>query len=119
MKHQHFIPRSYLRNFAEERNDKFFIDAKFLQSGTIKNNISVNDICVDKNIYTIPNAADDKYKLEKFYAENVDSAFPEVHRLLTNSSTTFVSPEQRQKIIYVTMSLYFRTPKFLNLQNIF
>jgi hypothetical protein len=119
MQHQHFIPKSYLRNFAEGDGDgKYFVDAKFKKDSQIKKRLSITDICVSKNIYTLPNSpADDKFKLEKFYAANVDQIYPEVYALLINPSITFISAEQRQKIIYTTMSLYFRTPKFLNLHN--
>jgi Protein of unknown function (DUF4238) len=116
-KHQHFIPRTYLRNFAIEKDGKFFVQAKAKNDEKPKERLlSIKDICVEKNLYTIPHAEEfDKYAIEKYYAENVDAIYPEVYELLTNPKVTTISDEQREKIISTTLSLYFRTPKFLNI----
>jgi hypothetical protein len=53
MQHQHFIPRVYLKNFAEKTNDKFFLDVKFKDSGSIKKRLSIKNVAVDKNLYTL------------------------------------------------------------------
>ena len=115
-KHQHFIPQSYLKNFSEKREDKFFVEGKLRGEDAPKPKpISIKDICVDKNLYTMPLVeGEDKYKLEKFYATNVDAVYPEVHGILTDPNTTTLTKKQREKIIMTTMSLFFRTPKFLN-----
>ena len=117
-KRQHFIPRSYLNNFAiEEQTDTFFVFAKRRNEDKGKK-ISTKDLCVNKNLYTLP--SDDKIKkfaIENFYGDNVDSIFPEVYRILTNENTIHIDFDTRLKIINTALSLYFRTPKFLNKQN--
>ena len=115
-KHQHFIPKSYLKNFAVKKGDKFFVEGKRKDEEKPKENlISIRDICVDKNLYTIPHIeGDDKFEIEKYYAENIDAVYPEVYALLTNPDITYITAEQRGQIIMTTMSLFFRTPKFLN-----
>jgi len=115
-KHQHFIPRSYLKNFAVNQDDKLLVEAKLRDESTPKKDlISIKDICVNKNIYTIPNKeGDEKYALEKYYASEIDEVYPEVYELLVNPKISKISVEQRGKIIRTTMSLFFRTPKFLN-----
>jgi len=114
---QHFIPRSYLNNFAERDNDKYFIHAKRSGSENILN-LSTKDICVDKNLYTIPTEDEKKkFDIEHFYADKVDGVFPEVYKLLTDKTIYSIDFESRLKVISTALSLYFRTPKFLNLQN--
>lgn len=115
---QHFIPQSYLRNFALNEGDKYFVEIKQKGFDDIKEKISVKDICVEKNIYTIQGIeTDKKYDLEKFYASNVDSVYPEVYKLLTDPETVTINEEQKKKILLTITSLFFRTPKFLNLNN--
>jgi hypothetical protein len=116
-KHQHFIPKSYLKNFAQQEQGKFFVEAKLKSEDKPKEKLlSIQDICVDKNLYTIPHAqGDDKYKIERYYAENIDAVYPEIYALLTDSSITYITLKQRAEIVMTTMSLFFRTPKFLNL----
>jgi hypothetical protein len=114
---QHFIPRSYLNNFADSENDKFFIHAKRSGSDRILR-LSTKDICVDKNLYTIPTEDEKKcFDIEHFYADKIDSVFPEVFKLLKDKTVNSIGFETRLKIIAAALSLYFRTPKFLNIQN--
>ena len=116
-KHQHFIPKSYLKNFAVSQDDKFFVEAKLKDDDKPKDKLlSIRNICVNKNLYTLPHTGgDDKYALEKYYAENIDGVYPEVYEMLTDPKKTFITTKQRAKIVMTTMSLFFRTPKFLNL----
>lgn len=116
-KRQHFIPKSYLKNFAVADGDKFFVEAKQKSEPRPKDKLlSTRDICVDKNLYTLPFTIGDgdKYYLEKFYAKEIDGIYPDVYKLLTNPDITFITPKQRAQIVMTTMSLFFRTPKFLN-----
>ena len=115
-KHQHYIPKSYLKNFALTQDDKFFVEAKLKDEDAPKERLlSIRDICVEKNLYTLPHIdGEDKYSLEKYYAENIDAVYPEVYELLTDSTRSFITTKQRTQIVMTTMSLFFRTPKFLN-----
>jgi len=118
---QHYIPRSYLKNFAlEGKKGKQFVDVYKLDDKILLKNINTKDICFKKNIYTIPAELDEtKYALEKHYAEHVDSEFPKIYKLLTDENVLVVTHKQKKQILYVFLSLYFRTPKILNLQNEF
>lgn len=111
---QHFIPRSYLRNFAEARGNEYYVEASNKDGAKIFG-VNIKDICVEKNLYTYPPDATsdgDPYWMEKFFANNADGPYPEVYDLLVNSSRTHITKEERKKILYTTLSLYFRTPRF-------
>lgn len=113
--HQHFIPKSYLNNFAISEDDKNFISAKNRDKDNIIT-VSTRDICVDKNLYTLP-ASENKFAIEHFYADNIDGKFPEVYRMLIDKTTNDIDIQTKVDIISVALSLYFRTPKFLNQEN--
>lgn len=114
--HQHFIPKSYLKNFALKKDNAFLVEAKLKSDKKPKNElISITDICVNKNLYTLPNRnGDEKYALEDFYAREIDEVYPEVYNWLIDPKKTTITSDERGKIIMTTMSLFFRTPKFLN-----
>ncbi len=117
-KRQHFIPQSYLRNFAIRDKDKAFVEVMNIDSGEMQFPFSVKNLCVSKNLYTLPHLGEeDKYRVEHFYAENVDAIYPEVYELLTNDLVVKISDEDRMKILSTTLSLYFRTPIFLDSKN--
>jgi len=115
--HQHFIPRSYLRNFAQQEKDKRFVDAVEISTKR-KIHISTKDICVKKGLYTLPKTSNkDPYTLEKYYAAHVDDVYPDVYKLLLDKGVTSISGKQKHKILNTLLSLYFRTPKFLHAHN--
>nr|WP_293295861.1 DUF4238 domain-containing protein [Allomuricauda sp.] len=118
---QHYIPRSYLKNFGVEgKKGNYFVDAYRLEDDLLLEQISTKSICFKKNLYTIPNAdIDKKFALEHHYAEHVDAEFPKIYKLLVDESVKVLTAEQNKQILYVCLSLYFRTPRFLNHQNAF
>lgn len=113
--HQHFIPKSYLNNFAISEDDKNFISAKDRDKDKVIT-VSTRDICVDKNLYTLPQN-ENKFAIEHFYADNIDGKFPEVYKMLIEKTTNDIDIQTKVNIISVALSLYFRTPKFLNQEN--
>lgn len=115
-KHQHFVPKSYLKNFAKRgTKDKKFVEAMEVTTNQF-NIFSIKDICVRKGLYT-DIRREDPYYLEKYYASNVDDLYQEVYEMLVDKSLTRISVKNKKKIIYTISSLYFRTPKFLNALN--
>jgi len=114
---QHFIPRSYLNNFGTSNDGKNFIGAKNKESEKIIN-VSTKDICVEKNLYTLPEVeGQNKFAIEHFYGDNIDGKFPKVYKILTDRNINDIDLETKELIISVALSLYFRTPKFLNQEN--
>jgi len=117
-KHQHFIPKSFLRQFAlKNERDKYLIDTLMRGNAEITT-LTTTQVCVQKNIYTFPEGADgDRFALEKRYAVEVDAVYPEVYALLSDQTVHELTLEQKSKILNTVLSLYFRTPFFLNGQN--
>lgn len=120
--HQHFIPKSYLKNFAyhqwnkKQKKPKRFVDVVDIQTRS-KKYLSVGDVCVKSGLYTLSTKNGDPYKLEKYYAEHVDALFPEVYDMLVDKKITHLSKSDKAKVLHIFLSLYFRTPKFLNFQH--
>tara|TARA_R110000744_G_scaffold56588_1_gene119328 strand:- start:197 stop:1300 length:1104 start_codon:yes stop_codon:yes gene_type:complete len=114
---QHYIPRSYLKNFGVEgKKGKYFVDVYRLEHNHLLEQIDIRDICFQKNLYTLPvDSEDKKYALEKYYAEHVDSEYPKVYKLLVDETLQYVDAKQKLQILYVCLSLYFRTPKMLDM----
>lgn len=113
--HQHFIPKSYLNNFATNKEGKNFISAKDKEKDEVIT-VSTRHICVHKNLYTLPKS-ENKFAIEHFYADKIDGVFPEVYKILTDKTIGDIDSQTKAKIISVALSLYFRTPKFLNQEN--
>lgn len=115
-KHQHFIPQTYLRKFAHFiKEDTYLVDVYNKQDNKTKSNISVKDVCVDTDLYTLNHLpGDEKYRIEDFFNENIESNYPKIYDLLVKKKKKFITGEERTLILYTTLSMYFRTPKVLN-----
>lgn len=112
---QHYIPRSYLKYFATQKGDKYFVDVLMKSDQPKILTLSTKDICLEKNLYTFPAVADsDRFAMEKFYAGQVDSVYPEVYSMLVDTAINGISMEDKRKILNTVLSMYFRTPHALN-----
>jgi hypothetical protein len=122
VKNQHYIPRSYLKNFGYLVNTytrpNGHIDEKWsihnIENGSdIKPN-STKKICTVDYLYDLPLVSPEFIQaIEKGYGERVDKHYKEVTKFVTNDNAMELSEDMRQKILLCTLSLYFRTPRYI------
>lgn len=114
---QHYIPRSYLKNFG------FLVNAKkrrwsvyAMENGGEIERRTTENICAVEYLYDLPFATgEERQFLEHAYEEYADRHFTEITEFVNNDSNLSLSPEMREKILKSCLSLYFRTPKFVDL----
>jgi len=120
VKNQHYIPRSYLKNFgylvSEYTRPSGKVDKKYSihnieKGGDIKVN-STKKVYKMEYLYDLP-FADEQHRqfIEKAYDREVDRHFAEVTEFISDESRNTLSDEMRGKLLKCTLSLYFRTPK--------
>lgn len=111
-KNHHYIPQAYLRNFSTERNGEYYVYVRYKKEKFHETNI--RNICSENYFYTIPNEiGPNKNLIEKFYADNIDNSYTEISKLITDDNIKSITDEQRKKILFGIINLYFRTPRFL------
>lgn len=119
---QHYVPRTYLKHFATERNGGYFIKALPIanfQADKI-HEISVANVCLQKDVYTMPGETDEeRMGLEKFYADNFESQYDTIYQLLTDPEKTTVTDEERTLIISTVVTMFYRTTKWISQHNEF
>jgi len=115
-KHQHFIPKTYLKKFARTRDKGIFLlDAYDKINNEIKTDLSVRDVCVETDLYTLKYLkGKEKYKIENFFSDNIETHYPKVYNLLVKEKKEYITGKERAFILNTTLSMYFRTPKVLN-----
>jgi hypothetical protein len=114
-KHQHFIPRSYLKNFAEKRDEQYWVDTVMRGEQQQIKTLPITSVCVQKNLYTLAvRDGEDRFAIEKYYASEVDGVYPAVYRMLADKSVSLITTEEKHRILNTILSLFFRTPRFLN-----
>lgn len=77
---------------------------------------TTENICSVDYLYDLPFASgEERQFLEHAYEELADRHFTEITEFITNDSKEVLSVEMREKILKSCLSLYFRTPKFVDL----
>lgn len=114
---QHYIPKSYLKNFGflvNPRKKKWSVYA--MENGGEIERRTTENICAVEYLYDLPFASEDERQfLEHAYEKHADRHFTEITEFITNDSKIILSNEMREKILKACLSLYFRTPKFVDL----
>ncbi len=114
---QHYIPRSYLKNFG------FLVNAKkkkwslyaMINGGEIERR-TTESICAVDYLYDLPLLdGEERQFLEHAYEEHADRHFSEITKFITDDSNLILTDEMRIKILKSCLSLYYRTPKFVEL----
>ncbi|MCP1301262.1 DUF4238 domain-containing protein [Chryseobacterium sp. S0630] len=112
-KHQHFIPRTYLKYFKNSP-DSELINA-FNKENNVYKDIGLKDVCVEKNFYTLKHLkGEDSLVIEEYFDKEIERKFDKIYNLLITQKLRTVDIEQKLDILKVTLSMYFRTPKKLN-----
>ena len=113
---QHFVPRVYLKHFAEKKENEYFIDV-FDKKLEKYFNTNIKMICAEKNLYTLKQNSKiigDKFVIEKMYSNYIEPLYLKSYNILTDDAITTISNTERAEIIIGIFQLYMRNPKHLN-----
>jgi len=117
VKRQHFVPRTFLDKFSEQRGNEYFIEAKNTKAQSPNFNTNIKNVCVKRHLYTInfANATkDEQMLLENFYNTQFEAGYNEIYQLLIDPDVVQITQEQKEKIISTVISMYSRVAKWLN-----
>lgn len=122
VKRQHYVPRTYLKHFSTGRSEEYFIKAlptaDCREEKIIEMNIS--NVCLQKDLYTMPgDTAEKRMLIEKFYSDNYEAHYNKIYEILIDPSKRKLSDEERELIISTVVTMFYRTTKWVNLQNDF
>jgi hypothetical protein len=122
VKRQHYVPRTYMKNFSEQRGDNFFIKALPINN-CVEEKIyktAISNICVQTGLYTLPGETEEQRMLiEKFYSENYEKYYNEVYGILTNPEKKTITEQERELIISTVVTMLYRTTKWISQHNSF
>ena len=111
---QHFVPRTYLKRFAEKKGSGHYnIKAIPINDLKVEAMIERNtkSICYENNLYTQPGStAEEKMLVENFYSEALEDKYEQVYAMLTDPSKKEVTNEERELVIATVATMYYRVP---------
>ena len=114
-KRQHLVPRCYLKKFGTNQKEKWFVDAYDKTKDSQIFPVNVNNICVEREFYTVENLPDDKKRfIEHMFASTIEKDYGEVYEALIKNKEMKLSQRLRVSLIRFVVSQFFRTSKFTN-----
>lgn len=122
VKRQHYVPRTYMKNFSRQQGSEFYIKA-LPSANCIDGAIyeaSTSNVCLQRKLYTLPGETEEQRMLiEKFYSDNYEAYYNEVYEILTDPTKTKLTEAERELIISTVVTMFYRTTKWKNQHNIF
>lgn len=122
VKRQHYVPRTYLKNFSVERKEQYYIKALSVTDCVEKNiyETSVANVCVENHLYTLPgDTLEERMLIEKFYSENLETHYSKIYSLLTDPNKKTITDAERELIISTVVTMFYRTTKWITQHNNF
>ncbi|MBK7883429.1 MAG: DUF4238 domain-containing protein [Chitinophagaceae bacterium] len=113
---QHFVPRTYLKHFAEKKGS-----AHYNIIVTPKNNLNAEaiferntkSICYQKHLYTQPGStAEEKMLLETFYSQALEDKYQQIYALLVDPDKNELTEEERELVISTVATMFYRVPNW-------
>ena len=122
VKRQHYVPRTYLKNFSTKRGEEFYIKAlpsnNCIDDAIYESNTS--NVCLQKKLYTLPGETEQQRMLiEKFYSDNYETYYNDIYAILTDSTKKKLTEDERELIISTVVTMFYRTTKWINQHNDF
>jgi len=117
---QHFVPRTYLKNFGYKKKDNFYVNV-FPKNQSIGNMFESNikKICAENHLYTLRGDIKSRQLLENIYSKIFENEYSELFDILTNDNIFEITFDMKKSIISVIITMFYRTKKWLNEINSF
>jgi hypothetical protein len=115
-KRHHFVPITYLKNFAFERKAGEF-SIHFKKKEVLENGgtgcTNIRNLCVESKLYSLPGlTSEEQLIVETFYNDAYEKGWTSVYEKLVDEKVVTITPEDRRLIIGMVSSLYFRNRKW-------
>lgn len=119
-KKQHFVPRTYLKNFGSKKNDDFYVNVlpKNRSIGNLFES-NIKNICAENHLYTLSGNIETRQLLENIYSNVFENEYVNLFNILTNDNIHEITFEKKKSIVSAIITMFYRTKKWLNEINSF
>lgn len=109
---QHYVPRSYLKHFADSKGKEFFVDVYDKNENRFFHT-NIKNICSEIDLYTLQKdnpITQDLFAIERIYSNGLEPLYIKAYEILTNQSIGVISQVQRVEILLGIFQLFVRNP---------
>jgi len=115
-KNHHFIPKTYLKNFAFRKNDDYFINISKKDEASDKIvESNINDICAENHLLEPVEKGKSKQKLEDIYTDVFENHYDKLFSVLTDDKVLEITDDMKKSIVSAVVTMFYRTKKWSDL----
>lgn len=115
-KKHHFVPKTYLKNFATFKIDEYYVNVlkkdepcnKFVES-------KISDICAENHLLKSDGNDKSKQKLEDIYTDIFENHYEKLFLVLTDDNVLEITDELKKSIVSAVVTMFYKTKKWNDL----
>lgn len=115
-KKHHFIPKTYLKNFANRKNDEYYVNV--LKKGQPCDKIfesNINEICAENHLSKPDGNHKSKQKLEDIYTDIFENHYDKLFLVLTDDKVLEITDELKKSVVSAVVTMFYKTKKWSDL----
>jgi len=115
-KKHHFVPKTYLKNFANRKIDDYYLNVLHKdESGDKIVESKISDICAENHPLKQDKKAKSKQKLEDIYTDIFENHYDNLFSVLTDDNVLEITDEQKKSIVSAVVTMFYKTKKWSDL----
>jgi hypothetical protein len=115
-KNHHFIPKTYLKNFAIKKSDDYFINISKKDEDSdkiVENNIK--DLCAENHLLEPVKKGKSKQKLEDIYTDIFENHYDNLFSVLTDDTVLKITDDMKKSVVSAVVTMFYKTKKWSDL----
>jgi len=115
-KKHHFVPKTYLKNFATRKNDDYFVNILHKdEPGNMISEKNIADICAANHLLKPDGNHKSKQKLEDIYTDIFENHYDKLFSVLTDDKVQEITDELKKSIVSAVVTMFYKTKKWSDL----
>ena len=109
-KKHHFVPKTYLKNFATRKNDDYFVNVLHKnEPGDKISEKNITDICAGKHLLKLTENDKSKQRLEDIYTDIFENHYDNLFSVLTDDSVLEITDELKKSVVSAVVTMFYKT----------
>jgi hypothetical protein len=115
-KKHHFVPKTYLKNFATWKNEDYYVNIlKKVEAYDTIIESKISDICAENHISKPDGNHKSKQKLEDIYTDIFENHYDKLFSVLTDDKILEITDELKKAIVSAVVTMFYKTKKWTDL----
>ena len=115
-KKHHFVPKTYLKNFATRKNDDYYVSILHKdEPGDKISEKNIADLCAVNHLSKPDGNHKLKQKLEDIYTDIFENHYDKLFSVLTDDKILEITDELKNSVVSAVVTMFYKTKKWSDL----